>query len=161
MDAYVSKPLRVDELFEVIARLVPSVAASTPIIAPNPIATGSRFEAVFDPAWALARVEGDSALLRKMIDLFHAQAQKLLPEIRNAGERCDGQALERFTHKLKGSMGSFAARRASEAALRLEIMGRNGEFVQTEERISELEHEVARLRESLAIFREEGVLCAS
>ena len=34
-----------------------------------------------------------------MIRLFLAQAQKLLPEIRSAGERGDGKALERFAHE--------------------------------------------------------------
>jgi HPt (histidine-containing phosphotransfer) domain-containing protein len=96
-----------------------------------------------------------------MIGLFFAQAKKLLPEIRGASERRDGKALERFAHKLKGSMGSFGDDRASEAALRLEIMGRTGEFVQTEEALAELEYEVARLREALLEFTEEGAACAS
>jgi HPt (histidine-containing phosphotransfer) domain-containing protein len=123
-------------------------------------ANGRAPEAVFDLAVALDRVEGDRKLLGKMIGLFLTQAQKLLPEIRNAGERGDGKALERFAHKLKGSMGNFGAGRASEAALRLEIMGRDGEFVQTEEAIADLEHEVPRLREALTTFTEEGVIAA-
>ena len=96
-----------------------------------------------------------------MIDLFFAQAQKLLPEIRSAGERSDGKALERAAHKLKGSMGSFGASRAAEAAQRLEIMGRNGEMVQSEEALADLEHEVGRLREALTTFTEEGAACVS
>ena len=165
MDAYVSKPLRVEELFAAIARLVP-IAPAAPAVpvsphAPVPTANEPPIEVVFDPDWALARIEGDGALLRKMIGLFLAQAQKLLPEIRSAGERRDGKALERFAHKLKGSMGSFGNDRASEAALRLEIMGRNAEFVQTEETLADLEQEVARLREALLTFTEEGATCAS
>ena len=110
MDAYVSKPLRVDELFEAIARLVPAAERRRPRRrAPAPAADERPAEAVFDPAAALARVEGDRELLRKMIGLFFAQAEKLLPEIRGAGERGDGKALERAAHKLKGSMGSFGA----------------------------------------------------
>ena len=78
-----------------------------------------------------------------------------------AGERGDGKALERAAHKLKGSMGSFGAARAAEAALRLEIMGRDGEFAQVEEAGADLEHEVARLREALTTFIKEGAACAS
>src|ERR1700689_5237178 len=76
MDAYISKPLRVDELLKAIAKLV-TVAPET---APLPIPAASAelthtpvdrsCDKVFDPAWALARVEGDGNLLRQMIDLF-------------------------------------------------------------------------------------------
>jgi signal transduction histidine kinase/CheY-like chemotaxis protein/HPt (histidine-containing phosphotransfer) domain-containing protein len=165
MDAYVSKPLRAEELFEAIARLVPvaRAGATVPVSmsAAVPASSERVLEAPFDPSWVLARVEGDRELLKKMINLFLAQTQKLLPEIRSAGERGDGNALERFAHKLKGSLGSFGAGRATEAALRLEIMGRSGEFVQPEEALAALEHEVARLREALAAFTEETVPCAS
>jgi two-component system, sensor histidine kinase and response regulator len=96
-----------------------------------------------------------------MIDLFFAQAQKLLPEIRHAAERGDAKALERLAHKLKGSMGSFGTDRAVAAALRLESMGRTGELVQPEEALADLEREVARLREALTTFTEESARCAS
>ncbi len=164
MDAYVTKPLRVEELFAAVARLVPACdAAATPASrsAPVPAAIERLVEGAFDPAWSLARVEGDRELLGKMIGLFFAQSQKLLPEIRSAGDRGDGKALERAAHKLKGSMGSFGAGRASEAAMRLEVMGRDGEFALAEEASAGLEHEVARLREALTTFIEEGAACAS
>ena len=164
MDAYVSKPLRVEELFEIIARLVPVAlpAGAVPpsIGAPVPAVNERRVEGAFDPDWLLARVEGDRELLRKMIGLFCAQASKLLPDIRGAGERGDGQALERYAHKLKGSMGIFGATAAVETAGRLEIMGRNGEFARAEQASADLEHEVARLREALMAFTQEGAPCA-
>ncbi len=96
-----------------------------------------------------------------MIGLFDAQAQKLLPEIRSAGERGDGKSLERLAHKLKGSIGSFGDDRATQAALRLEIIGRDGDFVQTEQAVADLEHEVARLRETLATCTQGIAACVS
>jgi two-component system sensor histidine kinase/response regulator len=165
MDAYVSKPLRVEELFAAIARLVPAAAVTAAELLGGSalIPTGSEplVEAAFDLNQVLARVEGDRELLREIVSLFVAQAQELLPEIRTAGERGNGKALERSAHKLRGSMGSFGAGRASASALRLEIMGRDGEFVGAEEAIADLEHEVARLRGALMTFTEEGAACAS
>ncbi|MEO5954859.1 MAG: response regulator, partial [Nitrospiraceae bacterium] len=105
MDAYVSKPLRVEQLLEAIARVVPGEAMAIPASEETPTAGGPSPEAVLDLTAALARVEGDRELLGEMIGLFFAQAQTLLPQIRGAGERGDGKALERFAHKLKGSMG--------------------------------------------------------
>ena len=58
-------------------------------------------------------------------------------------------------------MGSFGAAMAVRAAGRLEAMGRTGEFVQTEEAITGLEYEVARLHEALTTFAAEGAACAS
>ena len=159
MDAYVSKPLRVEELFDAIARLFP--AADVPASNGPPADNGQVAEPAIDLAAALARVEGDRELFREMIGLFFAQAQKLLPEIRGAGERRDGKALERAAHKLKGSLGSFGAAQAAEAAHRLEIMGRTGDFVGVEEASADLEHKVARLRAVLTAFIEEGAACAS
>jgi signal transduction histidine kinase/CheY-like chemotaxis protein/HPt (histidine-containing phosphotransfer) domain-containing protein len=163
MDAYVTKPLRVEELFEVLARLLPVAgeAAAVPANNGTPTANGRPTETVFDQYATLARVEGDRELLLTMINLYLAQAEELLPEIRRAGERGDCKALERLAHKLKGSLGNFSARPAAEAALRLEIMGRTGQLVQSEEALAELEHEAALFREALTTFTEEDAACAS
>jgi CheY-like chemotaxis protein/HPt (histidine-containing phosphotransfer) domain-containing protein len=166
MDAYISKPLRVKELMEVIARLIPvapSPAAlwpATPAPAALPLSAADPGPA-FDPAWALEQVEGDRKLLREMIDLFSKQARQVLLEIRDAGQRGDGRGLERAAHRLKGSIGHFGDHRASHAALRLEIMGRDGDFALAEEACAELEAEVGRLRVALEAFKEEATPCAS
>jgi len=163
MDAYVTKPLCVEELFKVIARVLPVAGELVAVPANNgtPAANGRPTEAAFDLTTALARVEGDRKLLGKMIGLYFAQAKKLLPEIRGAGERGDGKALERAAHKLNGSLGGFGAKLAVEAALRLEIMGRDGEFTRAGEASEDLEHEVACLRETLTTFTEDLEVCAS
>jgi CheY-like chemotaxis protein len=163
MDAYVSKPLRAEELFETIARLVPvaGAAKSVPREHEPPTVRAPSTGAVFDRTEALAAIEGDEELLRELIGLFLAQADKLVPEIRGASERGDSKVLERAAHKLKGSMGSFGAELASETALRLEIMGRNGDLLQIDEAVADLEHEVARLRQALTTFTKESAACAS
>jgi light-regulated signal transduction histidine kinase (bacteriophytochrome)/DNA-binding response OmpR family regulator/HPt (histidine-containing phosphotransfer) domain-containing protein len=167
MDAYVSKPLRAEELIKVISGLVPIAIAPQPLAAPaialrpTPAVSLSNPPAVLDPAGILDRVEGDRKLLEEMIDLFLRQTQKLLPAIRSAGERGDGQALERAAHKLKSSLGNFGDHRASDAAQRLEILGRDGQFALAEKAIAELEQEVARLHAALNAFKEKGATCAS
>jgi HPt (histidine-containing phosphotransfer) domain-containing protein len=133
-------------------------SASPSSIIPHP---SSVRESVFDSAAALTQVEGDRKLLGEMIGLYFTQTQKLLPEIRSAGERGDGKALERAAHKLNGSMGSFGAGRASRAALRLEIMGREGDFVHSVEALASLDKELGHLCEALKTFTKEGEACAS
>ncbi len=85
MDAYITKPLRAEELFEIVARLMrPSFAAAPPPVAvsiPIEAKNKSRGDAVFDLAATLSRVEGDRKLLREIIGLFSVQSQQLLPQI--------------------------------------------------------------------------------
>ncbi len=163
MDDYVTKPLRLDELFAAIARLIPAEETIGPVSKEPSVPTthGQTTVAVFDLAAALGRVEGDRILLGKMIGLFCAQALKLIPEIRGAIEARDGKTLERLAHKLRGSMGSFGATRATEAALSLEIMGGNADFVRTSEALAELEQELTSLREALTTFTEGNSACVS
>ena len=66
MDAYVSKPIRAAELFEMIGRLLsPDVKGAKGATAP----TGPP-AAVFDLNTALTGVEGDRELLRRMVHVF-------------------------------------------------------------------------------------------
>jgi signal transduction histidine kinase/ligand-binding sensor domain-containing protein/DNA-binding response OmpR family regulator/HPt (histidine-containing phosphotransfer) domain-containing protein len=165
MDAYLTKPLRADELFDAIARLFPFDAseATPPLGTDTPIPTGhpETDDRVFDPVGSLARVEGDRELLGKMIHLFLTQSGKLLPEIRKSGEVRDRRSLERAAHKLKGSMGCFGAMPAIAAVHRIEVMGQSGDFSRTEGAVAELEREVGRLRDALTHFQNEGATCAS
>ena len=160
MDAYLSKPVSRAELSAAIADLLPHGRPAAPPPAAASADRDPRGEA-FDPAPALARTGGDEELLRKLIGLFVAQSGKLLPRIREAGERGDGPALERHAHKLKGSLGGFGAARATDAAHRLELMGRSGEMGPVPAAIGELESEVARIRDSMARYAEGGAACAS
>ncbi len=161
-----SKPLGVEELRSTLNRLLASVPAPFPIglsveengaISPSqvlpPIAVA------FDPNVALARVEGDRELLRKMVGLFGKQAPKLLGEIRAAGTSRDGRALERAAHKLRGSVGNFGAAKAFASAGRLESMAREGDFADTAIVGEELERDVARLQEQLQQLTDEEISC--
>jgi two-component system sensor histidine kinase/response regulator len=111
----------------------------------------------FDRDAILASLEGDRELLWELVGLFRRQVQTLLPEIRSAGDRRDGNALERAAHKLKSSLGSFAADKASAAALRLELMGRSGDFTSPDLICAELESEVERLEAALSAWEKECV----
>ena len=139
MDAYASKPIRAAELFEVIARLLPSDGDG----AKGPQGSG----AVFDLDIALAVVDGDRELLRRMVHVFSGQCPKLLGEIRDSVQHGDGVALERAAHKLKASVGSFGARRAYRAApCGWRSWAGPGDVPGSKNACSELEQAVMRLR---------------
>src|ERR1700693_4562712 len=74
---------------------------------------------------ALSGVGGDSDLLREVIELFLDDYPQALESIRSAVAAQDATALEHQAHSLKGSVSTFGARRAFEAALALEKQGRS------------------------------------
>jgi CheY-like chemotaxis protein len=153
MDAYVAKPLRAQELCEILAQLVVRPVA----VENTPCPESDAGAAVFDLATTLDRVEGNRELLQQMIDLFATQATKLLSEIRASVARKDGLALERAAHKLKGSVGNFGASEALAAAQRLECLGRSADFGPCPRACVELEREITRLERALAELTPESV----
>jgi HPt (histidine-containing phosphotransfer) domain-containing protein len=94
-------------------------------------------------------------MLQEVIQLFYAETPELLTAIRAAITRGDSQALQRAAHALKGTVRSFGAQAAGEAALRLEMMGRGGDLTQAAPACTVLEQEVANLERALAAFRQE------
>jgi PAS domain S-box-containing protein len=145
MDAYVSKPLRPQELFDVLESLLPAPAdgGSAPA-APEPM------PAAFDMAAALERVDGDVDLMRELAGLFLGECARRMADIRRAIDRRDGSALHQAAHYLKGSVGNLGARQAFEAAGRLERDGREGRWDRAEEDWAALEGAIGRLGPAFA-----------
>src|SRR5439155_3440802 len=125
----VPKPLDPQLLFDTIESVSSSRAeleTMTPPVevgekSPAPSGDKPQFrQSQLDRQAILARVEGDTALLSEVIDLFIADAPRLLAEIKESLRRNDSQALERAAHALKGSIGNFGAATAHDANLQLE-----------------------------------------
>jgi CheY-like chemotaxis protein len=136
MDGYVSKPLRLRELAEALAGVVGDAA---------PEAGGG----AFDEAAALENTDGDEELLRHLAGVFLADVPRLLGEIRAALAGRDGGRLRQAAHSLKGAAQALSARRAAEAALRLEVAGRAGAWADADGAIDGLVREADRLEVAL------------
>ncbi|MGE0824346.1 MAG: response regulator [Candidatus Binatia bacterium] len=153
MDGYVSKPLQAQQLFEVIAGLIPSLAEAGE---GTPRQTAPT-ESVFDRDEALDRVDGNTALLRELVGLFFDEIPGLLATIHESVVHRDVKALERAAHTLKGAVSNLSAKDACSAALRLEMLGYGGDLTDVEEVYADLEKEITRLRSALTALREEDV----
>ena len=93
--------------------------------------------------------------MNEVAELFCDDSQQMLREIQENISRLDGKALENGAHALKGAVGNFGAKVAFDVALRLELMGENGDMNQAQESFTELEGEISRLTRELAILRKE------
>lgn len=102
-----------------------------------------------DRELALSRVGGDIDLLKEIAQLFVEDYPKVLDELRQAVDSGDAQAVERTAHGLKGSVSTFGARAAMEAARTLEDLGRAQQLEQVRQVLTTLELALAALRPEL------------
>jgi HPt (histidine-containing phosphotransfer) domain-containing protein len=102
-----------------------------------------------DESVALSRVGGDVELLREVIGLFLDDYPQSLDMIRDAVARGDQSSLERHAHSLKGSVSTFGAQEAFDAAMALEKQGRAGDLAEAQDGLHRLEHALATLRPEL------------
>ena len=99
---------------------------------------------------ALENADGSEELLIELAGVFIEECPEMMRQIRAAIDACDAPALQRTAHSLKGSARIFAAAAASEAAMRLEAMGADGDLLGAADGWTVLGAEVERLIAALA-----------
>jgi CheY-like chemotaxis protein/HPt (histidine-containing phosphotransfer) domain-containing protein len=162
MDAYVSKPIRAEELMQAIDRLLSpdspadAGAAAAPGDGPpgapgeaTPGAPGSAAPAI-DREDVLRRLDGDAGLLAEIVQVFRNDGPKLLASIREALSAEEWRPLEATAHRLKGSLGTLSARAAAAAARRLEEAAASCDLRRAASACRALERELQRLEPELA-----------
>jgi HPt (histidine-containing phosphotransfer) domain-containing protein len=113
-------------------------------------AADARAPAILDRAGILERFEGDTDLLREVVQLFLAECPRRMADLRQALAQGDADALQCAAHSLKGSAGNFNAEAVVAAAGRLEMMGRLGDLTGARDACAVLEQEITRLTGALA-----------
>jgi len=147
MDAYVSKPIRVSELMNLIESVVPG-GCSMESKTDEKSVVEEQF-AHLDEALALSRVGGDIELLREVVGLFLDDYPRALEKIRTAVAANDASGVEHNAHSLKGSVSTFGAKDVFEAALALEKLGRSGNLSGAQDGLRTLESALQDLRPDL------------
>jgi len=106
----------------------------------------------FDFSLALARLDGDTGLLRQQMESFLQDVPGVLADVRTSVVRCEAEALRFAAHRLKGLAAALDAERVAECAAKLESMGRDGALHETAAACGELEGHVATLQEALKAY---------
>jgi two-component system, sensor histidine kinase and response regulator len=144
MDDYLSKPVQPAQLLETVGRL--AVRKAKPA---RKAASSENGRRVLDRATLLERVEGDLGLLRKMVRAFRSDYPVTLQEIKKAIARKNAAALKDRAHALKGAAATLAGPLAAGAALKLEMLAREGDLKRARTAYRALEREMRRLDRSL------------
>jgi len=155
MDSYIAKPLKSDDLFAAIEMVINAQSEITREV------RGARIveEGVFNQKEALEQMNGDWDLFREVVVIFAEESSQLLAEIRDAIRAGDLIRLNCAAHNLKGAVSNFGARYAFEAALKLEILGKQGKLEDAPVIYNALEKEIERLQRSLAEFISGSAFC--
>jgi HPt (histidine-containing phosphotransfer) domain-containing protein len=106
----------------------------------------------FDQQALWDRVAGDPELLRELVDLFAAEAPRMLARIEQAIKDGSPSGLEKASHKIKGSVLQFSAHTAATIALEMEENGRHGSLTDAEALLKKLKYEVDLLQKTLRVM---------
>jgi HPt (histidine-containing phosphotransfer) domain-containing protein len=91
-------------------------------------------------------VEGDTELLKVLIEAFNEESADLLRRIHSAITERDARALNLAAHTLKGASLSLGATAVARAAQRLEHTGELDDWTSAAEVAAELEQSLERVR---------------
>jgi len=145
MDAYISKPIKGQDLIATIDRLMDlQISEAGPAMEHDDAAA-----VVFDQDQALEYSGGDRGLLQEIARMYLEDGPSRLGEIREGLEKGDMSVVERAAHKLRGSLGALAAPLATKAAQELESLAAAGDLSNIERAVAALDVEVARLRPAI------------
>ena len=124
MDDYVSKPIDARALLAAIDRLTRSHGAEAEFESDISLLElgeeGRRQIASLEEAREM--FDGDEAVVQQLIQVFLHDHERTIADLQRAAARLDYKSLGEIGHAVKGSVGLFCARRAIEAARRLEAL---------------------------------------
>ncbi|HET7750509.1 MAG TPA: response regulator [Terriglobales bacterium] len=135
MDGYIAKPVKFELVQQEIERLCG--AASAPA------------NSSWSPKQALARVDGDLDLLRKITSVFLDEYPKTLEQLRAAMKQADQQAMREAIHMLQGELAYFALDSALAELQKLRELVHAGDLEPAAFSLQKLEKELDRLRPRL------------
>jgi PAS domain S-box-containing protein len=150
MDDYLSKPVRLEALQEVVERWTKE-ARSGPAAA-TPAAPLRGVSEVFDPQAVLERLGGDADLFQQIAGVFLEDAPVQMAAVRDALVKPDAKTAERVAHALKGASANLGGDRLREAAKAVEMAAKAGDLEKAGALFSRMEDEFLALKTALESF---------
>jgi two-component system, sensor histidine kinase and response regulator len=149
-DGYITKPVRLPDLFGEMERLL-GLRVSQPVHVEE-IAPRERTSTIDLPV-AVERAGGDEELARELAGMLLEEAPRWLEDLSASQAQGDAALFTRTAHTLKGSADHWGARRAFELAKDLERRGRSGDITGVGRIVDELCAEYALFLDDLGRFR--------
>ena len=159
MDVYLTKPVVRRELVDALDRLrTAGKTGAAPVPAPLPPPVAPSTSKAFDPAKILHEVEGDEALVLRLMQLFLEATPPLVADLRFAIQSSDHKQVEFSAHAIKSSLLALGAVEAADCALILEKMGNRAETENLNETFKQFETLINGLMADIRRRTEAGIL---
>jgi PAS domain S-box-containing protein len=163
MDDYLSKPVSVKSMSEVLEKWLPKAPAAPPPASaplpdiPEPKADGSSEAddatlAVFDLADMMARLKRDASFCRFVAGIFIGDIPKRLASLNLAFEAGAAADVEREAHTIRGAAADVSGRALHAAATRMQEAAEAGNLTAASAQLPELEEQASRLQTALSHF---------
>lgn len=153
MSDYTSKPIKAQELAELIVRHAPQRMAApeeeTPIPETPKAVEEALGESVFDLQDLLERTENDEELAREIIEIFLVDTPVQIANLRKNLEDEKIADLSREAHSIKGSAASIGAPAIREVAFQIESAFKRGGLGDIPPLLNRLDREFERLVQHL------------
>ena len=166
MDDYISKPIDLQSVVQVLRRWLPQEAPvgeaeeqeEIPEVEVEAPAEGrlapeeSGPAKVLDIEAALWVTGGKLRMLERIATVFLKHMPDRIQELRRAVENADIPEITRLAHSIKGATASLGGKRLENAALRLEMYTRNGDTQDIPKLFNTVREELRDLEEALQTF---------
>jgi two-component system, sensor histidine kinase and response regulator len=153
MDSYLPKPIRSQELDEVLERYVARHIERTQGASAQPEPDA----AAVDAPDLLDRVGGDREFLADLLETFREDYIKQVEAMTAALESRDPDQLRRAAHSLKGALSNLAAPAATALAAEIEAAGKACDLPRSQAALRDLQPELDRVLAALGALCQEAV----
>jgi HPt (histidine-containing phosphotransfer) domain-containing protein len=109
-------------------------------------------ECIFNEREFLRRFDSDMELIRELVAEYKLELPRVMGEIERAFAAGDAKGLEAGAHRLKGSVGNFAAAEALAATAKLEVLARSGDLDAAGTVLKDLRAHLERLNSKLVKY---------
>ena len=145
MDDYLSKPVQLVKLREILNKWLPVVAESTPVA----LATSTGAPIPVDINVLRALIGDDESVIRDFLHDFRISAADIAVKLRTACAAGKGTEAEALAHKLKSSSRSVGALLLGNLSAEMEQAGKAGDTETLMLLMQKFEHELARVESFL------------
>ncbi len=160
MDDYLAKPVKAEDLCEMVEKYLDSDSSPAPAFTASPETEVSKNvqetsqDAPINIDLIKETSKGNQDFERKLIDIFITDSEKRLTAIESAVNGSDAGAVRHEAHTVKGSCAYIGADEMREIAFRLEKLGTSGDLEPALEELASLKSEFDRARNYLQEYIE-------
>lgn len=157
MDEYLPKPVRSNELEEIIHHLIPDMNKdkTSDKSEKTPKKQSVESTPMLNRKALLDLVDSDWTILDQMISMFIEKYTDYIDSIRNAISSKDSEALKNEAHSLKGVVVTMQSTPLYETSIALENAGKNTDWDTAERLSSKLVEQMEEFKTALAQFQKE------